>query len=680
MKKWISLLLIFPIMVLVACTKLPHSPDLPNHSFELGNLEGWSTSAESDKLISQAVTFDSRRKHMKDGKYFLTTKNISGNIDISSSPFQLQGLGKISFLIAGNTSEGVEVILKDHKTDEVLITSGNPYYDGSIFTDNFVRIIWDAEDHLGKTLVIVIRDSSDEGYVLVDAFDIFVETEDETFVYMDDVLLRTGIKTGNLRLSAEYYINLYKTRIDPNLKYDYHVTGEMGWINDPNGFVYFQDAYHLFYQHHPYSTQWGPMHWGHVMSRDLIKWEYLPIAIAPHVLDAGGGAAFSGSAIEIDGELYVMYTENWIGYQHQVIAKSSNGIDFQMIHEGKPVIDATHLPFYANPVDFRDPKIFVKNGTYYAVIGSRQINQFGQVLLFKSNNLTDWSHVGPVIQGNLRSVHVLGYMFECPDLFELNGKDVLIMSPQQIPGHRNNFGTVYVTGTLNLQTGALEGWNLGDIEEIDYGFDFYAPQTMIDPLGRRIMVAWMQSWNRSPMTGHLGWAGAMTIPRVLSLDASNKLIQYPVEEVKHYRTYGNQMSETRTGKFDTGFSGNVADMEIKLYPGSGKTGVTLFGDANGKGVHVYYENGMVYLNRTDRMNGRHSGDFYNITQVPVSLNPDGSLDLRILLDKYSVEVFINGGRRAMTATIFQSNPSQTLWMFSDSETRFDVQFWKLDIK
>lgn len=674
------MLILLMILVLSGCSQSTLSSDLPNHSFERGTLEGWTTTNELSTLISNQTTFDGRRKHMKDGVYFLSTKNQSGTFEISSTPFILKGLGKISFLIAGDTSEGVEVILKDHLTQETLLHAQNLNYDGSIFIDNFVRIIWDAEDYLGKKLMIVIKDSSDTGYILADAFDIYVETEDEVIHYMDDVLLRSGIKTSNLKMSAEYYINLYKTRIDLSTKYDFHVTGEMGWINDPNGFVYFQDAYHLFYQHHPYSTQWGPMHWGHVKSHDLIKWDYLPIALAPHVLDAGGGAAFSGSAIDINGELYLMYTENWIGYQHQVIAKSSNGIDFQMINEGLPVIDASNLPFYSNPIDFRDPKIFLRNDTYYAVIGSRQINQFGQVLLFKSNNLIDWTHVGPVIQGNLRLLHVLGYMFECPDLFELNGKDVLIMSPQQIPGHRNNFGTVYVTGSLNVQTGSLEAWSLSEIEEIDYGFDFYAPQTMIDPQGRRIMVAWMQSWNRSPMTGHLGWAGAMTIPRVISLDASNKLIQYPVEEIEQYRTQIEHMSVTRSGKFDTGYAGNVSDMEIKLYPGNGKSGVTLFGDSNGKGVHVYYENGLLYLNRTERMNGRHVGDFYNVTQVPVTLNTDGSLDLRILIDKYSVEVFINGGRKAITATIFQSSPTQTVWLFSDNETRFDVNYWKLDIK
>ncbi|TNF06509.1 MAG: glycoside hydrolase family 32 protein, partial [Bacillota bacterium] len=541
-------------------------------------------------------------------------------------------------------------------------------------------VIWDAESFLEMDVYIEIKDYDDAGYINIDAFDVNIQTEDEHFLYMDDVLLRSGIKTDNLLMSAEYYINLYKYRMNPETRYTYHVMGEMGWINDPNGFVYFQDEYHLFYQHHPYSTSWGPMHWGHVKSDDLVKWEYLPIAVAPIVLDAGGGAAFSGSAIEVDNELYIIYTENWVGYQHQVIAKSEDGIYFDLLNDGLPVIKDSHLPFYANPIDFRDPKIFKHEDTYYTVIGSRQINNFGQVLLFSSTNLIDWEYVGPVIQGSVNTIYKLGYMFECPDIFDLNGKDVLIMSPQQIPGHRNTHGTVYAVGELNYQTGMLDGWSYEDIQEIDYGFDFYAPQTTIDARGRRIMVAWMQSWNRSPMTAHLGWAGAMTIPRVLSLSDQNQLIQYPIEEIENYRSNLRQFSETTQGLVDTNIQGNILDIELTFNPQEGTSGITLFGDELGNGTHVYYKDGYIYMDRTDSMNGRHPGDFYNITKAPVELNEDGTITLRILVDRFSIEVFINGGEQAITSTIYGSYTTDTIYLFSDQETLFDLSVWDLVVE
>ena len=677
MKKKLMFLLLLGVLVsIIGCVKKTDHYQIVNPDFELG-LKGWDASVDESELIRNDVTYDGNRTYMKEGINFLSTKGISENVLVTSSVFKIGGMNKITFLISGNTASFANITLVNNESKEVLLTANYTLYDGIIFIDNFTRIIWDVESYSGMEVFIQINDNDVDGYINVDHFDVKIETEEEYHQYLDDTLVRTGIKTSDLLMSAEHYINLYKYRINSDYRYTYHVMGEMGWINDPNGFVQFNDEYHLFYQHHPYSSMWGPMHWGHVKSDDLVKWEYLPIAVAPIVLDAGGGAAFSGSAIDINGILHIIYTENWVGYQHQVIAKSEDGIHFELLNEGLPVIDESDLPFYASKVDFRDPKIFKKGDTYYTVIGSRQINNFGQVLLFSSSNLIDWKYVGPVIQGNLNSIYTLGYMFECPDIFELNGKDVLIVSPQQIPGHRNMHGTVYVVGNLNYQTGMLEGWTLDQIKEIDYGFDFYAPQTMIDSQGRRIMVAWMQSWNRSPMTAQYGWAGAMTIPRVLSTDEQNRLIQYPIEELENYRFNLENFTQTISGLTNTNLKGNTLDIELKLFPNTGKSGITVFGDALGNGTHVYYQDGFIYMDRTDNMNGRHQGDFYNITKAPVELQEDGSIDLRILLDRFSIEVFINGGRQAITSTIYGSNSTDSIYLFSDNDTYFMLNKWDI---
>ncbi|MCF7930812.1 MAG: GH32 C-terminal domain-containing protein [Acholeplasmataceae bacterium] len=677
MKKFIiSIIMVSLILTLFGCKEKQDPYEIENPGFENG-INGWILESETSDLISSDITYDGNRKYMKEGNSFLTTQGLNEDIIITSSVFKIGGLGKISFLMSGQTSLDANVSLINNETGENLLTATNQLYDGVIFIDNFIRIIWDTEAFMDLEVYIQIKDYDDTSYINVDDFDVKIETEEDHLFYMNDVLLRSGIKTDNLLMSAEYYINLYKYRMDPETRYTYHVMGEMGWINDPNGFVYYEDDYHLFYQHHPYSTSWGPMHWGHVKSDDLVKWEYLPIAVAPIVLDAGGGAAFSGSAIEVDDALYIIYTENWMGYQHQVIAKSEDGIHFEKINDGLPIIDDSDLPFYANPIDFRDPKIFKEGDTYYTVIGSRQINNFGQVLLFSSKNLMDWEYIGPVIQGSTNTIYKLGYMFECPDIFELQGQDVLIMSPQQIPGHRNTHGTVYVIGDLNYQTGMLDGWSIDQVEEIDYGFDFYAPQTTIDAQGRRIMVAWMQSWNRSPMTAQYGWAGAMTIPRVLTLDENNQLIQYPIEEVENYRLNGRTFNQAESGLTSTNIFGNILDIELKFYPNEGKSGITLFGDETGNGTHVYYQDGYIYLDRTDSMNGRHPGDFYNITKAPVVIQDDGSIDLRILLDRFSIEVFVNGGRQAITSTIYGSSEHDVIYLFSDQETQFDLKVWDL---
>lgn len=680
-KLFVILVFLLVALSLSACKNQGPVVNIINGDFELGTFSEWTQEGEAfQSSITNAVTFEGSRKYMQSNMYHVTTKEATTTGSITSNVFTLSGLGYITFLIGGNaTTENTYVAIIDAETKEILETINNYSYNDEMFSDNYVRIVWDLNLYLERNIQVQVVDNDLElGYINVDDFTTFIESEDDLNNYREDSLLRLGVRTDNLLLSAEYYINLHKQIINPDYRYTYHVMGEIGWINDPNGFVYFENQYHLFYQHNPYSSLWGPMHWGHVTSDDLIKWEYQPIAVAPIVFDAGGGAAFSGSAIEVDNSLYLLYTENWPGYQYQVIAKSNDGITFEKLNDGLPVMDDSLLPWYTNPVDFRDPKIWEKDGVYYAVVGSRQINDFGQVLLFTSENLIDWTLVGPIIQGSQNTIYTLGYMFECPDLFELGEKDVLIMSPQQIPGHRNTHGTVYVVGDLNYQTGSLNNWILEDIKEIDYGFDFYAPQTMIDDQGRRIMIAWMQSWNRSPMTAGLGWAGAMTIPRELTLSDNGNLIQYPIKELETYRTNMEQYDENISGNVNTFIHGNILDLEITLETNNGKTGITLFANENGEGTKIYYEDGYVYLDRTESMGGRFPGEKNNITKAPVSINENGEIKLRILLDRHSVEVFINGGEQAITSTIYFIPENDNIFVFSDNLSRIYIQKWNLD--
>jgi beta-fructofuranosidase len=651
-----------------------------NYGFELGNLAEWEVSGDDGFAnVVDDVTFGDDIKYYQEGNYFLSTsKELKGEVSLRN--VTVSGLGYISFLISGDTSENVFVEIYDSVTDDLLYQENNYLYDGSQFSDNFIRIILDLSEYIDKEVDIVIVDNSTSSYINFDDLNFEIMDNNQLALYQNEVLERQGIKTENLLSSANHYVNLNKSIIDDSKRYTYHVMGEIGWINDPNGFVFYNDEYHLFYQHNPYSALWGPMHWGHVYSDDLVKWEYLPIAVAPIVDDAGGGAAFSGSAIEYNGDLYLMYTENWIGYQHQVIAKSSDGITFEKINDGNPVIDDSLLPWYTNPIDFRDPKIFIHDDVFYSVIGSRQINDFGQVLLFKSEDLLEWELVGPVIQGSVSTTSKLGYMLECPDIFTLNDKSVLILSPQQITGHRNQHGTAYVVGDLNYETGQLENWSFDNIKEIDYGFDFYAPQTMIDDQGRRIMVAWMQSWNRIPLTTGLGWAGAMTFPRELRLDENNQLIQYPISELLNYREnhfeYHNQLDTLMKLNKST----NVADLEVELTVSNGKTGITVLADDNGMGTDIYYEDGYIVLDRTNSMGGRFPGDQNHITKVPIDVANGKTITLRVLLDRQSVEVFVNEGEIAITSTVVYYPDRNNIYLYSEKQSQFNVNVWDLVVE
>lgn len=330
---------------------------------------------------------------------------------------------------------------------------------------------------------------------------------------------------------ANKFIAENKEQVNELYRHHYHLMAPIGWINDPNGFVYFDGYYHLFYQFHPYDSVWGPMHWGHAKSKDLVQWEDLPVALAPtEEYEADG--CFSGSAIEKDGKLYLMYTghyeRNGIKKEVQCMAISEDGIHFEK-YAGNPVISESHIDGIAAIEDFRDPKVFKKGTVYYSVIASKTADERGQILLFQSEDLLNWTFKSVLLEGKTHQ----GIMWECPDLFHLDGKDVLLMSPiemqQEGNAYQNLNSTVAFIGTVDWTTGRLA---VNNYQEIDSGLDFYAPQTCIDAQNKRIMIAWMQMWSRNMPTNDLGhlWAGAMTLARELSVE-QNQLIQKPIQSI-----------------------------------------------------------------------------------------------------------------------------------------------------
>ncbi|MHC5248494.1 glycoside hydrolase family 32 protein [Enterococcus sp. LJL90] len=335
----------------------------------------------------------------------------------------------------------------------------------------------------------------------------------------------------DLLQEANRYVAKNKAGVNPRYRHQFHLMAPIGWINDPNGVVYFKGEYHVFYQHNPFDSAWGPMFWGHAKSKDLIHWQELPIALAPDQwYDLDG--CFSGSAIEKEGKLYLLYTGHRVidgqTYQRQCLAVSDDGIHFSKSAQN-PVIAEELLGQHGEIKDFRDPKVFQKGDKYYTVVASKTPQETGRILLFSSDNLTDWQFVSVVLEGTPEQ----GIMWECPDLFHLDGSDVLIISPIQMPQdgleYHNISSTVAFIGEMDWQTGKFQTENY---HEIDRGFDFYAPQTLEDDKKRRIMIAWMQLWDRaipSHDLGH-GWSGAMTLPRELKVK-NQRLIQKPISEI-----------------------------------------------------------------------------------------------------------------------------------------------------
>ena len=290
----------------------------------------------------------------------------------------------------------------------------------------------------------------------------------------------------------------------------YHFEPRKGWMNDPNGLCYFKGRYHAFFQHYPHAPQWGQMHWGHAVSEDLIHWEELPIALYPDQPYEDLGGCFSGSAVEKDGKLWLFYTSvsKALG-QTQSAAVSEDGLHFTKLPEN-PLIP--HFP-PAGSEDFRDPKVSFLHGKWTMVCGSGKDGE-GRILFFTSDDLIHWED-----RGVLFADASCGPVLECPDLFELDGKTVLMFSKMGL----ETYNTQFVIGSFDGERFTEEARCTPEA-----GPQFYAPQTFRAPDGRRILIAWLYDWKK-PLDEGADYAGALTLPRELRLDGGRVLTR-PVAE------------------------------------------------------------------------------------------------------------------------------------------------------
>lgn len=432
----------------------------------------------------------------------------------------------------------------------------------------------------------------------------------------------------------------------------YHVTPTVGWMNDPNGFSVYNGEYHIFYQYHPYSTLWGPMHWGHAVSKDLIRWERRPAALAPDKeYDSFG--CFSGSAVEWQGKHLLVYTgveqRKREDGTHQVFQRQclaiGDGTDYEKL-PFNPVIGAELLPEGAKPEDFRDPKVWVEDGMLYMVVGSRPADGSGQILLYRSVNLKQWELV-TVID---RCCSRYGKMWECPDFFPLGDKQVLIVSPQEMKKEGLKFhagnGTVILTGSYDRKTHRFERETA---DAVDYGLDFYAPQTM-EKDGRRIMIAWLQSWDNHLFPDTFGWSGILSVPRELTL-RDGHVCQNPVRELKAYRKNGRVFDHlTLAGNTVlSGAEGRHTEMILDIENGEYselELRVAAKLDIYTSIIYRPADNTVTF----DRSNAGMTCDVIAVRTMQVA-DRNGAIRLHLLQDLYTLELFVNDGEQAMSCLI-----------------------------
>nr|WP_239514721.1 glycoside hydrolase family 32 protein [Streptococcus suis] len=436
---------------------------------------------------------------------------------------------------------------------------------------------------------------------------------------------------------ANAYIQAEKVTLDPTFRPERHFVPEIGWINDPNGFVYFKGEYHLFYQFNPYESVWGPMHWGHAKSKDLVNWEHLPVALAPDK-DYDKDGCFSGSAIVKEDTLWLMYTGNIVNEdgsvrQVQNMAYSTDGIHFEKIAQN-PVATEELLPEEVIANDFRDPKIFEKDGRYYSIVATKHKDGVGCIVLLGSDDLLDWQFESIFLKGQAHQGHV----WECPDYFEVDGQEYLIVSPMRYQKEDNDFvninSNIFVTGHVDWDKKVFVA---DSFKEIDHGHDFYAAQTTEGPEGERVMIAWMHTWGRPLVTNDLGhkWYGQMTLPRLLK-QGENGLKQVLPAGIL------NSFDDIEIGQVIQGPS----KLSLKL---DDSLDLKLGADQDYLQFGYDKERQEVYIDRSSLKIQQAGEEEWSTVRRAVTVD---ATDLLVLIDTNCLEIFINDGQETLTSTFY----------------------------
>ena len=300
----------------------------------------------------------------------------------------------------------------------------------------------------------------------------------------------------------------------------YHFAPPANWMNDPNGTIFHNGEYHLFYQFNPASPKWGNLHWGHARSKNLVDWEHLPIALVPDGFPREIHCWSGCCVIADDGTPTILYTSmNPLSlyltrarrYAQQWLARGSADLIQWEKYAGNPILREENHGEQI-PQHWRDPYVWKQDERWLMVlVGKYEGDKFGRVFLYQSENLTDWALIGDLIQGTAAQ----GFGWECPNYFPFKNKYILVVSP---------YGPViYAIGDFDGARHHSDGWYT-----LDHGKHFYATNTYQDNRGRTILVGWVKAEGK-------GWNGCLSLPRQLALDDSGQLTIQPVPELEKLR-------------------------------------------------------------------------------------------------------------------------------------------------
>jgi fructan beta-fructosidase len=467
----------------------------------------------------------------------------------------------------------------------------------------------------------------------------------------------------DVKMQENHKSTLYKETFRPQ----YHFSPPLNWINDPNGLVYYDGEYHLFYQHNPMGLRWGHMSWGHAISTDLIHWQNLPLAIPEEndvmifsggcVIDKNNSAGFAEKPGDVP--MVAIYTGHAEGRnQSQHIAYSNDEGRTWKKYEKNPVLDL-------GLKDFRDPQVFWyephRKWVMSVVLAVEKMIQF-----YSSHNLKEWklmSCFGPA--GDTSGI------WECPDLFEVpincepgNTKWVLMHSPSPY--------MQYFVGDFDGTSFKNENPS-GKIYRPDYGPDYYAAvvyknhSAEVSP----VSIGWVNNWNYAQDIPTMPWRGAMSLPRALSLKKINKewlLLQKPVTSI-------NILRSTPTLKLKNLIVKKIKTLPVKsqqfelilsVEPSVSSTFGIRFFSGSGHEMELGYDNvsHILYMDRGKTSNNSFNKSFEKLGRYETNLALNNTLlNLRIFVDKSIVELFANNGQAVMTMQVFPDEIDSGIELF-----------------
>lgn len=420
-----------------------------------------------------------------------------------------------------------------------------------------------------------------------------------------------------------------------NWKLCYHLMPKTGWMNDPNGLCQFKSHYHIFYQYSPDNIFGKKICWGHYSTKDFIHYIREPIAIYPDSQYDKDGA-YSGSAVVYKGKLYLFYTGNikfegkydYINQGRGHFVNRVESADGQCFSKKISLLKNRDYPTSMS-CHVRDPKIFLYDNSYYMILGARTVDSKGCALIYKSVDLYHWEYLFKI-----KNSRFFGYMWECPDILQIENRKFMLLSPQGLVPEYQKYENQYQSGYIPFES--IEDMNVDAFVLLDYGFDFYAPQTFTDEEGRKILIAWMglpDIMYFNP-TIEQGWQHALTLPRELFLK-NNKIYQYPIKEMeqlrlththcqlKSYKEFAleNQVFELHITELNDNFTISMREDTV-----------------------IQYENNIFTLSFRKSGFGRNKRHLY-IEEV---------FNITVFSDTSSLEIFINDGEYVMTSRVYDS--------------------------